>query len=600
MDSGELAAVVFTFGIPHPTGYPLYLILGFLVSHLPFGISVIYKLNLFSAITSSVVVVFLYYAVCSLLTVYYEFKKEKKSGDKNRIIINISENTLMYIAFITSVCFGLSKTFWSNAVTNEVYSLHTLFMCIIIYYSLKIYSNFLNTPFKLWMALFLFLGLSFSNHLTTVFVIPALVYLLHLQFKASPGNIKKVILYSLLIIPGFLLYAVLLVASAPGPYFNWSSPDNFSNLLYHISGGDFSSLLTTGSGLFSKNLKAFGSGFFGEFAIASGIAALLGYIILYKKKKEVFIFFTLLIVSTLAFALNYNVRDAQNYFLLLYISLSFTLSIGIFEILKYLGKKLNTIPLVYIAATGIILIAAGTAYNYESNNNNNNYVIEDFTLNIIDNLEPGALFVTYNWGYAYPSALYYQQVDGKRQDLKVIMIRFLAAPWYLNTLKKYYPDLYSSISNEADEYIAGYNPDDNRNSVNLVNLVRAFIRNNIGKIPFYVSSDLMYNKDMPNIFSDYSWKPGPLCYRIIPKSEPYDNNAGMKSLDFNFRPYASGNSEKRVVKITTAGIYFDFATYHFRNNNKQAALSFLNKSLMYENLPDAVKLKNQIINEQRK
>jgi hypothetical protein len=54
------------------------------------------------------------------------------------------------------------------------------------------------------------------------------------------------------------------------------------------------------------------------------------------------------------------------------------------------------------------------------------------------------------------------------------------------------------------------------------------------------------------------------------------------------------------MKITTAGIYYDFAVYHNKNNNKQRALLFLNKSLTIENLPDAVKMKNVIINETKK
>jgi hypothetical protein len=180
------------------------------------------------------------------------------------------------------------------------------------------------------------------------------------------------------------------------------------------------------------------------------------------------------------------------------------------------------------------------------------------------------------------------------------MIKFLAAPWYLNTIKKYYPDLYSNFEKEAETYIKSYNPDDNKNSINLVNLVRSFVKNNAGRYTMYVSSDLMYNKDIPDLFSGFGWKPGPLCYNIIPKTEAYDNNAGIRSLEFSFRPFKSDTQEKKVIKVSTAGMYFDFAYYHFKQNNKQAALLFLEKSLSVENLPDAVKLKNQIINEQKK
>jgi hypothetical protein len=48
-DSGELAAVVCTLGIAHPTGYPLFTLLGRLWTMIPFPVEEILKLNLFSA-----------------------------------------------------------------------------------------------------------------------------------------------------------------------------------------------------------------------------------------------------------------------------------------------------------------------------------------------------------------------------------------------------------------------------------------------------------------------------------------------------------------------------------------------------------------------
>lgn len=602
MDSGELAAVVYTFGIPHPTGYPLYLLLGYIVSHLPAGHSIIYKLNLFSSLTAALSVLVFFYTALLMLNIFNEHKKEKKSGNKAKISVNIDSKFLPYIAFISAVCFGLIKTLWSNAVINEVYGLHSLFIMLIIYFSVKIYINLSASPFKYWIILFLLTGLSFSNHLTTIFVLPAVLYLFYLQYRASPGNIKKIITYIVFIVPGFLLYGILITASSAGPFFNWSEPAGLTNLFYHFSGADYSNLLKSGSGIFSKNIKLFGSGFFGEFSVASGIIALIGLVVLYFKKKELFIYFAILIITALAFSLNYAVRDVQNYFLVIYLTVALVLPVGIFSLLKYLAAKLKlaSVPVLHVAVIGILLIGTGIAYNYESNNNSSNYAVEDFTLNILNNLEPNAIYITYDWGYVYPAALYYQQAEGKRLDVKFIMIRFLAAPWYLNTLKKYYPDIYSGIAKEAEDYIKAYDPEGTKNSINLVNLVRAFVKNNVNKFPMYVSSDLMYNKDLPDLFTDYGWKPGPLCYKIISRSEGYDNNAAVNSLEFSFRPYKSDNQEKRVIKVSTAGMYFDFAYYHFKNNNKQAALRFLDKSLSFENLPDAVKLKNQLINEQKK
>ena len=45
IDAGELATVQATLGIAHPTGYPLFNMLGFLLLKIPFPVSIIYKAN---------------------------------------------------------------------------------------------------------------------------------------------------------------------------------------------------------------------------------------------------------------------------------------------------------------------------------------------------------------------------------------------------------------------------------------------------------------------------------------------------------------------------------------------------------------------------
>ena len=46
IDSGELAAVQATLGIAHPTGYPLFTIIGYIFSLIPLPFTKIYQLNL--------------------------------------------------------------------------------------------------------------------------------------------------------------------------------------------------------------------------------------------------------------------------------------------------------------------------------------------------------------------------------------------------------------------------------------------------------------------------------------------------------------------------------------------------------------------------
>ena len=54
-DSGDLATAVAVGGVPHPPGYPTYLILGEAFKLLPFG-DIAYRLNLLSAACAALTV----------------------------------------------------------------------------------------------------------------------------------------------------------------------------------------------------------------------------------------------------------------------------------------------------------------------------------------------------------------------------------------------------------------------------------------------------------------------------------------------------------------------------------------------------------------
>lgn len=49
-DIAEFQRAAPTLGLPHPTGYPLYMILGWLWSHLPLGGTMAWRMNLLSAV----------------------------------------------------------------------------------------------------------------------------------------------------------------------------------------------------------------------------------------------------------------------------------------------------------------------------------------------------------------------------------------------------------------------------------------------------------------------------------------------------------------------------------------------------------------------
>ncbi len=96
-DTGELQTVPYILGIPHPTGFPAYVVLGWLWTHLvPIG-SVAYRMNLLSAIGMSLAALTLYGAA-------------------------IAWGADAIFALGTALVFAVSRIVWDHAVHADVHA----------------------------------------------------------------------------------------------------------------------------------------------------------------------------------------------------------------------------------------------------------------------------------------------------------------------------------------------------------------------------------------------------------------------------------------------------------------------------------------------
>ena len=164
-DSFEFQVVSYTLGIAHPSGYPLYILLGKLFTFLPIG-NVAYRINLISPLFASLAVVFAYLCLVRLT---------------NRRLIST----------LAALTFAFSRTFWSQAVIAEVYTLNAFFVALVLYLLLEVGKFASSQTHKLasWQVgklrcrlpahfptclLAFVYGLSLTNHLTMALLAPAM------------------------------------------------------------------------------------------------------------------------------------------------------------------------------------------------------------------------------------------------------------------------------------------------------------------------------------------------------------------------------------------------------------------------------------------
>ena len=164
-DTLEFQTVAPTFGIAHPTGYPLYTIVGGLWTRLlPFG-TWAGRLNLFSALCAAITVGLLV-AVGSRLC-------PQRNGAPN-----------LWAGGAAAVTYALGPVWWSQATVAEVYPLHGCFVAAILATTIGINQTWQNgamSPrFNRRMTLLcLLFGLGLAHHRTILLLAPPVaLYLL--------------------------------------------------------------------------------------------------------------------------------------------------------------------------------------------------------------------------------------------------------------------------------------------------------------------------------------------------------------------------------------------------------------------------------------
>ena len=146
-DTAEFQRVAPTLGVAHPTGYPLYTMLGWLWSWLPLGGTPAWRMSMFSACTAA-------------LAVGVLFTTARAIGQAR------------VIAATAALTLAVSSTFWSQATIAEVYSLAALIQALLILALLR----WRQGRWPLWVA-GLLLGLGLAHHRTIILMIPgALVF----------------------------------------------------------------------------------------------------------------------------------------------------------------------------------------------------------------------------------------------------------------------------------------------------------------------------------------------------------------------------------------------------------------------------------------
>jgi hypothetical protein len=451
IDSGELAAVATVLGIAHPTGYPLFTLLGRCAVMVPSGAEEIVKLNVLGGVVSALAVgLFFKLAVAlreSLEFVGAERRSRRSSGRRG----------ILACAAIGSLVFGFSRTVWAQSVAVEVYGLHLSLMLLTLLTFVKGVQQGMESegriPQNLVLSSFL-LGLSFTNHLTTILVIPALGYLYFKSFGVVKGSMLRLVKLMPFFFLGASAYLYLPIRSRIQPPLDWGHPAELERLVWHVSGKQYRSWIFSSFESARKQLSYFISNFPSEFGWLAVALLLIGLWMVYRRNRILFWFLVVTFMTCLLYSINYDIHDIDSYFLLSYVVAGILIVFGLEVVYTFAAggqrRVLSAVILLFLMTLPLVQLWQ----NGKAVGESDNHLVEDYTQNIFANLEPNAFVLTFQWDYFVAPSLYYQVVHHQRPDVTIIDKELLRRSWYFIHLEKRYPWLIEQARSKVDAFLA--------------------------------------------------------------------------------------------------------------------------------------------------
>lgn len=183
-DSSLFVAASFSLGSAHPPGYPLYIILGKLLTFLPFG-NIAFKVNLVNALFGSLTCVMVY-----------------------KTSMELHGNS--YASWAAAVICGISPLFFTESVKAEVYTLNSFLSMVVFYLGLRILKG---GDFKKLSLMSVFaVGLGMGNHHTIGFM--GLILLFPIAVRWKEISMPWLLTASVVFLAGFSVNLFLYLRSA--------------------------------------------------------------------------------------------------------------------------------------------------------------------------------------------------------------------------------------------------------------------------------------------------------------------------------------------------------------------------------------------------
>jgi hypothetical protein len=444
-DSAAFCAVHSLLGIPHSPGFPIFVILGRLLSMFSPSCPAFCS-NLMSAFWGILALLLLYLVTIEI------FKQVK-----------FSQPLIRFCSITSTLFFAFSASFWLQNIRAEVYTLNIFFILLLSFLVIK-WGELKQTArgYRILLLFSFILGLSLTNHpLLVVTLMPAfLLFIISTDWKRA-SNPKKLIPMAFFAMLGISLYLYVPIRSGLLPAINWGDPDTLSNFVSYLFRTSHPPASVSGPGFSYLNRLWFNLSFpVDQFGLPFFWLGVVGAISLFKFCRRIFLFLLLIFslnIITATWAVDFSER---NYDLLGYLLPSLSVfaiwfAVGMKSTLNWMFKEVRTIHANHIkeshrlAGYGVLYALLGTFLllpaiqvwrNFNRCDKSNQAWANSYASRILGSVREDALILVDD-DNTLTSLWYLNLACGMRPDVKIMSVSGLLQSGYRRQIRQQYPDI---------------------------------------------------------------------------------------------------------------------------------------------------------------
>jgi hypothetical protein len=391
-DWAEMQQVPARLEVPHPTGYPLYVLLGKAFSMIPVG-SVALRANLLSATAAA--------AAIGVL-----------------VLIAGRLGVRPVIALAAAIALAGTATLWEEATFAEMNTLHLFLSALLVHRALVWRDERRDRDLRLGALLS---GLALSNHLLALSVVPVVILFVLTEDRLQALRRPRLLLdLGVLFLAGLSFYLFIVVRAFTGPAEIYGSLRSVDGFVAFISGAQFRIDMRFGTGeSLAETWRAVPDLVAGIERGASTvftIIAIAGAAILIRRDAWAGWLTVSLVAVNVYMFIGYR-GDLPHYLLLTWLILALWLAVAAESGVAWLRARLG--PGLEDAEFGLVAVAAlFVASNWTAHDQSANRLGEEYTRTVLDRLPPNAVLVPY-WD-TLTTLSYAHCIEGERPDVALI------------------------------------------------------------------------------------------------------------------------------------------------------------------------------------